>query len=420
MALVKSLRPGVGNWVDGERFFNRDAELGLFVEHLQNGESISLVAQRRIGKTSLMREASRRLGDRALSIHVDLEKCQTPEDALVELTLAMRPHAGLWARTIEIVSSVAKSAAEQLETLKLYELSVSLRGEVTAKDWRQKGDAIFAALAQAAEQQKKVVVLFLDEVPILVSRLLKGSDGDITPERRAQTDLFMSWLRDNALRHRGKVSLVVTGSVGLEPLLGQAGLNGTLNAYRSFEIKPWPAATAMHCLLALAAHHQLPLPQAAAKRMVERLGSPIPHHVQMFYDHVRTAYIVGEQEGEITAELVDAVYQDTMTGLRGHPELSHMEERLRIVLSTDQFTIALELLTEAAVAGGLAAGTALKICSSSESEDPRRTLNNIIAILLHDGYLVEAENGFRFASLLLQDWWRRRFGQGYQVVGEVR
>lgn len=420
MTLSKSLVPGVGNWVDGERFFNRDAELALFVEHLQNGESLSLVAQRRIGKTSLMREASRRLGEGALSIHVDLEKAQTPEDALVELTMAMRPHAGLWARTVEIVSGAARGAAARLENLKLYELSVSLRGEVTAKDWRQKGDALFAELAQTAEQQKRVVILFLDEVPILVSRLLKGADGEITPERRAETDLFMSWLRDNALRHRGKVSLVVTGSVGLEPLLAQAGLNGTLNAYRSFELKPWSPPTAVRCLLALAAHNGLPLTEAAAKHMVDRLGSPIPHHVQMFYDHVRTAYVLGEQHGEVTVGLVDAVYQETMTGLRGHPELSHMEERLRIVLSKDQFTIALELLTEAAVTGGLTAETALKICAASGSPDPRRALNDILAILLHDGYLMETKDDFRFASRLLQDWWQRRFGQGYQVVGEAR
>ena len=419
MALVRSLSPGLGNWVDGDRFFNRDKELALFTEHLANGESISLVAQRRIGKTSLMREASRRLGDKAISIHVDLEKSETSEDALVELALAIRPQAGLWNRAIEIISGMAKGAVERFENVKLYELSVSLRSDVSAKDWRQKGDAMFAALAQVAEQQNKVVIIFFDEVPILVSRLLKGGDGTITPERRTQTDIFMSWLRDNALRHRGKVAVVVTGSVGLEPLLGQAGLNGTLNAYRSFELKPWPPATATKCLLALAMNHGLPLSEAAASRMIERLGSPIPHHVQMYYDHVRTAYVVGEHDGDITVEFVDTVYQETMTGLRGHPELRHMEERLRLVLTDDQFTIALELLTEAAVAGRLGAATSLKICTSAGAKDPRRTMNDIIAILLHDGYLIESGPEYSFASLLLKDWWQRRFGQGYQVVGAV-
>ena len=61
------------------------------------------------------------------------------------------------------------------------------------------------------------VVIFLDEVPILVNRILKGDDGLITPARRREADLFLSWLRDNSLRHRGKVRVVITGSIGLEP-----------------------------------------------------------------------------------------------------------------------------------------------------------------------------------------------------------
>jgi hypothetical protein len=418
MPIVDSLVPGLGNWVDGPRFFNRETELKMFINHLSRGESISLIAQRRIGKTSLMREAARQLGDSAISLHIDFEKSRSPEDAIIELSLGLRPHASLWRRGLDIVLGAAKGATDRLESLSLSEISISLRSGVNKDDWRQKGDAIFAALAQVAEQQNKKVVVFLDEVPILVSRILRDKQGMVTPEGREQTDLLMSWLRDNAIRHKDRIALVVTGSIGLEPLLSQAGLSGTLNAYRSFEIRPWSTQTATKCLQALATNQDIPLPEVSATRMVELLGSAIPHHVQMFFDHVYTAYLMEEQEGDVSIDFIERVYSDSMTGLRGHAELAHMEERLRLVLSESSFLIALELLTESAVVGSFSADTALSICSDiDKTANSRRLMNDIIAMLVHDGYIVQHENRFSFSSKLLGDWWRRRFGQGYKIRG---
>jgi len=413
------LVPGLGNWVDGEKFFNRDVELELLTERLRNGESISLVAQRRIGKTSLMREAARRLGDDAISIHVDFEKSATPQDALVELAVALKPHDTIWGSVSKIVAGGVKAATEKLEEIKISELSVSLRNSISEDDWRQKGDEIFASLAATADHQGKVVVLFLDEVPILVSRLLNGPDNQMTNDRRTQTDIFMSWLRDNALRHNKKIAVVVTGSIGLEPLLNQAGLNGTLNAYQSFELQPWSPETAAKCLMALAAHRKLPITQEIANYMISRLGCAIPHHVQMFFDHVEVHCRMNEIADEISIENIDQVYETSMTGLRGHPELSHMEERLRTILSNDQFASALEILTEASVVGEVSPETAITICSKQEnSSNPRYEMNALCAILEHDGYILRNNGTYHFESTLLRDWWKNRFGNGYQPIGE--
>ena len=114
-------------------------------------------------------------------------------------------------------------------------------------------------------------------------------------------------------------------------MLHQAGLNATLNTFVSFEIKPWTDATALACLDALSAHYALPLSKNVAGHMVTLLGCSIPHHVQMFFDHVYRQYKL-DGHPDITVEFVDRVYDTSMTGPRGHAELSHMEERLKMVL----------------------------------------------------------------------------------------
>ncbi len=46
----------VGNWVLGEQFWGRKAEKMLLAESIREGNHVSIIAQRRIGKTSLMHE----------------------------------------------------------------------------------------------------------------------------------------------------------------------------------------------------------------------------------------------------------------------------------------------------------------------------------------------------------------------------
>lgn len=68
------LRKTVGNWVDGDRFFNREADLAELRRRVQDGTHTLLTAQRRMGKTSLVRELLRGLEetDEAKCFFVDL------------------------------------------------------------------------------------------------------------------------------------------------------------------------------------------------------------------------------------------------------------------------------------------------------------------------------------------------------------
>lgn len=406
MALAKSLRQGLGNWVDGDRFFDREKEMALFRAKLLDRVSLLLVAPRRIGKTSFMREAGRQLSNEIIALHVDLQKSASPEEAMVELGLACKPYAGAWGK----VAAIFGEALEKIEGIKLSEVSLTLRRSLSGDNWQQKGDELVSMLAGVAENGKKPVVIFFDEVPILVNRILK--DPAESPEaRRASADKFMSWVRDNALRHKDHVVFVITGSIGLEPVLRTVGLSGTINALHAFELLPWSDEIAKACLLALSQEKGFPLPPAVALHMVSRLGCAIPHHVQMYFDQVRTAYVMEDKAGDVTIELVDAVYESNMTGLRGHADLMHMEERLRFVLNDHLFELALTILTEAAVVGRFtpAASAAITRTLKGKREDLLETLS----ILEHDGYLKKSGEDFVYVSHLVRDWWKKRFGYSY-------
>jgi hypothetical protein len=266
-------------------------------------------------------------------------------------------------------------------------------------------------------------VLLLDEVPILVNRLLKGRELEITDQRRADADAFMSWLRHNTQRHQGKVRVVISGSIGLEPVLRQGGLAATLNAFQPFELRPWDDATATGCFEALARGKDMALEAGVPRRIIEQLGCSIPHHIQLFFDHAHTHC---RRRGDMTLDLasIDTIYREEMLSVRGHAELTHYEDRLKLILDGEAMTLAMEMLTEAAVVGSLTGEAHRAFQAESYAISLARIAEvqkEVIRVLEHDGYLACGDDGsYRFVSKLVRDWWRARNAFAYVPVLERR
>ena len=415
MGLVKA----GGNWVEGDRFFDRATDIEALAERVRDGIHTLLTAQRRMGKTSLVRELLRRLADegRFETIFVDLEDAAAPADAIAEIGLRARSAQGAWGRIKTLFANVLTEVeiGGRVPALPEAELRVKLRAGVDAGNWRHKGDQVFEALAGNALP----TVLAIDELPILVNRLLKGDDHRITPERRRAADEFMSWLRKNGQTHQGRIRMILSGSVSLEPILRQAGLSAHANIFSPFDLRPWDEETAAACLGALAETYGLDLPCAVREDMCRRLRCQIPHHVQRFFgflhDDLRR---VGRRAAAL--EDVERVYVHQMLGIRGQTDLEHYEGRLRTVLGDEGYWAALEMLTEAAVDGGRLRGDAIdrhrESLAHGDGADPP-PVDDVLRVLEHDGYLERHGDGYRFVSGLLEDWWRVRYGGTARSAG---
>jgi hypothetical protein len=393
----QKLKREVGNWVSGERFWGRELDIESFTRFLDEGAHLLLVAPRRMGKTSLMREVARRVEHRFLCLFLDLERGSTAADAIVELSLAARPHAGLAKRMGEVFRSIGGIFDE----IQIDDLKVKLH-DALAGDWQTKGDRVLTVLAE----QDRCTVIFIDELPILVNRLLRTEGSRITPAGKLAADQFVSWIRAAAQRHQGRIRFVVSGSIGLAPVLRQAGLSATMNSFTPFDLAPWDWETARGCLLALAHNYELDLHASAAARILALLGCCIPHHVQMFFSHVYED--ARHRESSVcSASDVERVYAERMLSSRGHAELDHLVERLSMIFDDGQAELAIALLSETAALGELTPSA-----SRSLVADPK-SLREILGTLEHDGYLQREDEGYRFVSRLFGDWWRERFGFGH-------
>ena len=435
---MATLRKAGSNWVEGDRFFDREAEIEALAERVREGSHTLLTAQRRMGKTSLVRELLRRLKEEGSfeTVFVDLEGASSPADAIAEIGFQSRTTQGAWRRIRDLFANVLPAEVEvggQVPALAGADLRMKLRAGVDAGNWRQKGDEVFTALAG----NERPVALAIDELPILVNRLLKGDDYRITPERRRAADEFLSWLRKNGQAHQGRVCMILSGSVSLEPILQQAGLSAHANIFAPFDLKPWDRETAMACLGALGETYRIDLSPDVRQEICRRLRCQVPHHVQRFFD---TLHEDLRRSGRRRSSLEDVgrVYEREMLGIRGQMDLSHYEDRLRMVLGVDGYRVAIEMLTEAANNSGRLPGDAIPRYGESLADEARvrrevrrgldpevrqreslageamadpPLVEDVLHVLEHDGYLARQGNGYRFVSGLLEDWWRVRYGR---------
>lgn len=411
------MKKGGNNWVEGDDFFDREIELELLEECVRDGTHTLLTAQRRIGKTSLVRELLRRLGEtnEFETVFVDLEGARNAADAVVELSIRAKSVRGVWNQIKSNFASLLKEVSFQIDELSIPELRVKLRAGIDAGNWVQNGDEIFLALASNAQR----VVLVIDELPILVNRLLKDDNGRLIPEGRREADMFLSWLRKNGQEHKGRVSIILCGSVGLGPILEQAGLSAKANIYSTFDLKPWSEETASSCLKELSNTYSVVLPLEVRQSMCRRLRCCIPHHVQMFFDKFHK-YLRRENRREASLNDLDWVYVHEMLGAH-QMDLQHYEGRLKSILGELGYPIAIEFLTYTAIHGGLDYETVRRyeMYFSDQDSDGIPSVEHVLHVLHHDGYLEKRDDGTsQFVSGLLEDWWRNRYGRNFLPVIE--
>ena len=411
------LRKGGSNWVDGDRFFDRAVELDALEERVREGTHTLLTAQRRMGKTSLVRELLRRLAESGEfdTVFVDLEAAMNPADAIAEIGVQARPLDGAWDRIKGSLVNVLREAGDRLEELAVADVRVRLRAGIDAGTGRREATPSSRRWRRTTSRS----YWRSTKLPILVNRLLKGDTGVVTAQGKQSADEFLSWLRRNGQTHRRQVTMILSGSVGLEPLLEQAGLSAHANIYSAYDLRPWSEDTAAACLAELAGTYGIGLPPEVGEDMCRRLRCCIPHHVQMFFDKLHE-HLRHEGRRNATTDDGERVYLHEMLSVRGQADLQHYEGRLQTVLGKSGYPVALEILTATAVEGRLDRDTLelYRVHFAAQEEDGTPSVEGILHVLEHDGYLEREDGGYRFVSGLLEDWWWGRYGANFEPAIE--
>ena len=403
------MKSSTGRWVSGDDFFDREAELDMLGTRIREGNHILLSGQRRMGKTSIVQELGRRLeADGWIFLFVDIEGDKCGEDVIAGIARVVHPIRSIASR---FAQNVKGWVSENMAEIGALDFSMKIRGGLNDGNWQRHGEQL---LHDCAAQDKRVL-LVIDELPIFLKRM-RHRDGDAN-----RVEEFLSWLR-GVVQSLGDESpaLILSGSIGLEPLVRRLGLSDRINHLFPIRLGPWNRETSIECFNCLATSHGLRVEDGVSGAVYDALGIGIPHHIQSFFARLRD-FAKMQGRDRITVVDVREVYQTALLGPSGQNDLVHYETRLKEALDEESHSIAMEILAETATRDvftqdarrSLEAGYSKIIDSASER------VADALEVLVHDGYLEAVGYTYRFPSHLLKDWWSARF-RGHHMPLEER
>ena len=360
-----------------------------------------LTGQRRMGKTSIVRELGRRLeSEEWVFIFIDVEGETSERDVIARLADEVQSVRGIWSRFAGPMARWAGQGIERIEEIAARSFRLKLRDGIGAASWRRHGERLIRACAE----HDRPVLLAIDELPIFLSRMLREDDG------AQRVDDFLRWLRSVLQRLEGESPvLIVSGSVGLAPLVRRLGIPDRINHLHPVRLGPWPRETSVECLELLAEDNGLRFEDGVAEAVHEALGIGIPHYVQSFFARLQELATMKGLD-HATRENVAEVRRELL-GPSGDNDLAHYRTRLKEGLGDEEScTIAMEILAEAATEGIFQpeASQRLTQLSARTGDNLPDRIAEVLEVLVHDGYLEDAGNGHRFPFPLLRDWWKAR------------
>ena len=393
------MKSSTGRWVSGDNFFDRERELQILETRVQDRNHVLLTGQRRMGKTSIVQELGRRLEAKGwIFLSTDVEGATCAEDAIASIAAAVHPVRPIASR---FATTMRRWFSDKVEEVSAAEFRLKIRAGLNAGSWRHYGEQ----LLRDCVAQDKPVLLVIDELPIFLKRILHDDDG------ARRVDEFLSWLR-GVLQSIGDGSLVliVSGSIGLEPLVKRLGIPDRINHLSPFRLGPWDRKTSVTCFERLAESYRLRVEDGVANAVYDALGIGIPHHVQSFFARLRDHTIMQGRD-RVTLEDVNTIYHTALLGPSGQSDLIHYETRLKEGVEEKSYSIVMEILAEAATQEVFTSGAqrCLERLYSAVVDDAAGRIMDVLDILVHDGYLEVGTDGYRFPSRLLKDWWAARF-----------
>ena len=396
------MRNITGQAVIGDDLYGREYELTRLWERLEQGEHLLMLAPRRVGKTSLMLELRRAPRENWDVVYVDVEGGDGPADCVAAIlaALAASPKYRSRFEAIPLSRAIGDVLGRLSASVDTDLLRVELKSAI-GREWAHAADQLRARLVGLPDASSNLLII-IDELPILVSRILR------TGGQERDAELLLSWFRQlrQAPELRDKICTLVGGSIGLEGVLRRARLSGSINDLVPFRLDSWSRPTAVEFLNALGNNYDFHLDDEYVALLLDLLGDPVPYHVQLFFSTLRDAC-----RGEsvcVSPEVIERCFEERLAGATGSAHLDHYATRLEIAF--DEF----EHETARGILGYVCRRT--DGATLAELEELRRgsgqTFPSVLRELEADGYLVRQDERLRFRSNLLRAWWRKHYGRG--------
>jgi hypothetical protein len=381
------MRANPGGEIDPADVLGRD-QLIASIWRVLSRQSLELTAERRIGKSSVIKKMTAEPVPGFGAVYQDLEGIRT------RLQFVQSVY-----RQTEALLSRRKKTADRLSRLVRTISGTEIRGlklpKVAAPDWKR---LLVAICEDLQEHLDVVLVFFWDEMPFMLQNI-RASEGSTAA--REVLDVLRS-IRQSITGIR----MVYTGSIGLHHVLAELRGGGEvshapMNDMDRLDVPPLERADAIDLAQRIIAGESLPAdaPVETADALAKEVNG-IAYYVHLVLDGL-------VKEGwDATPDTVRSLVRRKIHDPTDPWNLAHFFSRTSSYYGKER-GLALALLDALAGTDAMSRSHLIRVAQAmADVRDPHEVIA-MLARLTNDHYVApDAEGDYRFCYTVVQRWWR--------------
>lgn len=384
------MKSNPGGEIDSNSVIGRDA----FIQHLWEvieQQSIVLTAERRIGKTTIIKKMRSAPAPGWVPVFQDLERCHT----------AMEFAMAVYKEVHQFLSSKGKAARRVSEFFKVFqgaELAGFKLPQAANAHWKEMLTQTLEDLIHENDSSSTRLLFLWDEVPFMLANI-RDREGERTAMEVLDT------LR--ALRQTlPGLRMILTGSIGLHHVLhslkDKQYANDPFNDMAEIEVHPIAEPDAAHLAAMLIQGEELQTSdQALAAAAIAQEAGCFPFYIHHVVRALKSRGLPASPDSAqrvVADHLLDA----------GDPwKLRHYHERLRTYYGSHQPAVLIILDELAVKEQPPTVNELLALLKASSTFDDREQLLRLLSLLERDHYLRRsAEGRHTFKFPLIRRWWQ--------------
>lgn len=382
------MRANPGGQIDPQDVIGRDGLIkGLW--RVLEQQSLVLSAERRIGKTCIVKKMIAEPPQGTLCIYRDLEGVHTPMEFAKTLFGDVKRHLGWWKRNM----GRGRTLLTRLPGAEINRIAKMPEG--IAPHWKT---LLVRFVKDMVQCHDGMVILFWDEVPYMLQNIKKRSDEDTAIE-------LLDALRSLRQTHT-QLRMVFTGSIGFHHVIDSFGKTGPsggpLNDMLHKDVPPLelPDAKQLARLLLQGESVLTDNPDESAKEIADTVDC-----VPFYIHHVVSR--MTEQHCDASPGNIRKTVDSFLNDPDDLWQLRHYHDRINNYYAPEQQTFVLNTLD--VLCGSqqsLGFDDLFNLLKSHMRTEDRGTARDVLTLLQRDHYIVQERDGaFRFRFPLVQRWW---------------
>ena len=388
MKNIIPITPNTGGLVNPEFVVGREKEIDFFWNILKK-QGIALFAERRLGKSSILRKMDKDGHNGFISIYRPIEGISSPE-SLAEVLL----------NRIKELNLIDEGSAKKLENI--YNITTDFVGEVNGiklkkleYTWQKQLYYLLKKLTEKNPNDK--IVIMLDEFSIFLDKL---------QDDKAST--VIGFFRNITFEKEFKnIRFVYCGSIGIDLVLDKIKSNGhnigdPLNHMNKYELQPFTIDNAKYFGKCLNEGCRLKMNDELIEHICSRANN-IPYFIDVVFDKISKM-----RKNDQSA--IDKAYEEILDDTKGKESIKHFYDRIEDFYPKYKISVYILNFVSRCIHATTETEIANNVLTNTTNTD-RIEINEEIERLKNDGYLFrsikDGERLYDFKYSLLKSWWKR-------------